>query len=355
MNTIRVPKKQIRIIVENCVRKQLCESYSGQICLNESELDELQGYHGSGADFDKFNHKKYLSTGAGSQSFGWGTYVSDDKEIGLSYAEGNDKEYITRIGDTIIRKSEDLVPFIKDYLSSKGYGNDPYNGLCFMDFASKIFSKLNNGYGIEDTKNMFISSYNEIMQTYKTKLDGNGGSLPQLVDEYYKSKSDVSKVLIQCMDLLKSQGLTTGKRKSYLYEVDIPDDNGSNYINWYEHFPSEFMKRILIGLSKLNPKHIDAISKRNYPFRNGMGFYLKNENFNKIIDIIANSNDYQSFFDTADKGTEGRFIYRHLQKWFGSDRIASTFLSYCGFVGIKYQTDTIWKNLMVQKKMETIM
>ena len=29
------------------------------------------------------------------------------------------------------------------------------------------------------------------------------------------------------------------KKDRYLYEVEIPDDNGSNYIDWYGYFPPE--------------------------------------------------------------------------------------------------------------------
>ena len=50
-------------------------------------ISELQAFHGSGADFNKFNHKKYLSSGFGSQAFGWGTYVTTDITIANSYAE----------------------------------------------------------------------------------------------------------------------------------------------------------------------------------------------------------------------------------------------------------------------------
>ena len=57
------------------------------IILNENQFSEMMAYHGAGADFDKFNHKKYLNSGAGSQSFGWGTYVTDDKEVANGYVE----------------------------------------------------------------------------------------------------------------------------------------------------------------------------------------------------------------------------------------------------------------------------
>ena len=57
------------------------------IKLTENQFGEMMAYHGSGSDFDKFNHKKYLGKGAGSQTFGWGTYITNDIEIAKSYAE----------------------------------------------------------------------------------------------------------------------------------------------------------------------------------------------------------------------------------------------------------------------------
>ena len=44
-------------------------------------------YHGSGADFDKFDTENYGFTGEGSMSFGYGTYVTDSEEIARDYAE----------------------------------------------------------------------------------------------------------------------------------------------------------------------------------------------------------------------------------------------------------------------------
>lgn len=43
-------------------------------------------WHGSGADFDRFDHSK-MGTGEGAQAFGYGTYVTEVKGIGKNYAE----------------------------------------------------------------------------------------------------------------------------------------------------------------------------------------------------------------------------------------------------------------------------
>ena len=53
------------------------------------KINEIKGFHGTSYDFNRFNHKKYLDTGDGSQEFGWGTYVTDNKDIAGEYAEHN--------------------------------------------------------------------------------------------------------------------------------------------------------------------------------------------------------------------------------------------------------------------------
>ena len=54
--------------------------------VNEGMIREHRVYHGSGADFDAFDHS-HMGEGEGSQSFGWGTYVTNSETIGKSYAK----------------------------------------------------------------------------------------------------------------------------------------------------------------------------------------------------------------------------------------------------------------------------
>ena len=53
--------------------------------LSKQELGEIFGNHGSHALFGKFDSGK-IGTGEGSQVFGWGAYVTDNPEIGKTYA-----------------------------------------------------------------------------------------------------------------------------------------------------------------------------------------------------------------------------------------------------------------------------
>ena len=54
--------------------------------VNES-LDELDLYHGTNADFDKFDEKFYL-TGIGEMAYGWGVYLSNSINTAKEYGPG---------------------------------------------------------------------------------------------------------------------------------------------------------------------------------------------------------------------------------------------------------------------------
>ena len=84
----KISQKNIEasLISDDCFSKEELDDYD---VIEENETNEMMAYHGTGADFDKFNHKKYLNTGAHSQTFGWGTYVTDDKKVALGYSENS--------------------------------------------------------------------------------------------------------------------------------------------------------------------------------------------------------------------------------------------------------------------------
>lgn len=54
--------------------------------VNADKINEQRVFHGSGADFDAFDHR-FMSSGEGNQSYGWGTYVTQVEGIGRKYAE----------------------------------------------------------------------------------------------------------------------------------------------------------------------------------------------------------------------------------------------------------------------------
>lgn len=304
----RIQQKNINtsVINDGDFSKEELDGY----VLQENEIDEMMAYHGTGADFNKFNHKKFLNTGAGSQTFGWGTYVTDDVAVANGYSE-NAKSV----------NGEYTEDYITNYLI------------------------VNYGYNIGDAE----KEAHDII--YNFKWAGNLSEFIELCKKGITAEyndEERKKMNERWLDIITH--LKTND--SYLYEVNIPDDNGQNYIEWYEEFPSVFMKRILQGFLRLHDKYLDSMAENNYPFRcdlyQDIQWMKQNpDRADKMIDIISNG-DYEDFFSssyyTNKTLTDGKSVYRRLQQiFFGKDKAASLFLMQCGFDGIKYPSGTMWK------------
>ena len=283
----------------------------GDYVIQENETDEMMAYHGSGADFDKFNHKKYLNTGAGSQSFGWGTYITNDKAVANGYSSIS--------GDNI----EQIKPFAEKAMEI--YGGNEY--FSIDDVCTDINSTIKVYHG----------DLNNMINFYEKKVKEH--------DKFGKSIDVFNKILLYVAKNMP-------KIDSYLYEVEIPDDNGENYFEWYEHFPSEFMKRVLRGFLIIHDKYLNLIANKDYGFKcdlyRDIQWIKANPNrANEMINILSNSDDYDDFFSsgfyTQKPTTEGRCVYGRLRSLFNSQKAASLFLMQCGFDGIKYPSGTKWQ------------
>ena len=195
-----------------------------------TDIREHRVYHGTGADFDAFDHS-HMGEGEGNQSFGWGTYVTEVEGIGRGYAK--------RTGD--LKNSE------REFIKGK----------------------------IEEAR-----KYN----------------IPAQV-EYWENE-------------LKN----LGDAQHYLYEVEIPDDNGENYLSWNEPLSDNAFDRISRGLAHegLNMVERDAYTI----FKRG----------DKEIAYIYKNDTGESLGD-------------QLYNVFRSDEKISKFLSSIGFVGIKYPAE----------------
>ena len=246
------------------------------IKLTENQFGEMMAFHGSGADFDKFNHKKYLKSGAGSQTFGWGTYITDDEEIAKGYTD------ISLDVQTIDR--EMLVKELCYKLS--------ITETEAREFVKKFY-KLMNGYN--------IPKHNGVID--KRDFLGNGFR-----------RDDLEKI-----DVIVNYA-ESFKNNKIIYEVEIPDDNGFNYLSWYE-------KPTLEQVNAINEK-LAYLEKRYNADFGCMRLKYKHS---------------------------GEDIYKSLAQIFGVEtkkdpftlgwakKAASLFLMQCGFDGIKYPAGTKWK------------
>ncbi|WP_443963612.1 DNA cytosine methyltransferase [Prevotellamassilia timonensis] len=100
---------------------------------------------------------------------------------------------------------------------------------------------------------------------------------------------------------------------NYLYTVEIPDDNGGNYLDWNGPVPAETIDRIT---EYLREKYGDEVVN---------GRWLSNPLLSsKGVDVSARN---------------GAAIYRQLERALGSDKKASLALAELGYAGIKYPAE----------------
>lgn len=207
----------------------------------------LKVYHGSGADFTEFDFD-HIGEGEGSQAFGWGGYVTSYKKIGKNYATLMDND------------------------PSRAYYRIQHsNGTRFAKKYPTIESFLHGDKQIamndKFTEQEKIDFYNE---------------MKKLAEPYHN-----------------------------LYEVDIPDDNGSNYLDWDAPLTDKQKNTIIKELRRLKIDFAD-FKKRGFSFDGSFG---------------GNSYDFLMY------------ALRKTKKWkdVNASRAVSKFLSSLGYTGIKYK------------------
>ena len=213
--------------------------------VNEDGAKEHRVYHGSGAEFDHFDHS-HMGEGEGAQAYGWGTYVTEVRGIGEGYAI----------------RSKNGISMSREEWSLK---------------RSELESNI-----------------------YRAKEQ-----LPFLKGEY---KAEVEAQISEWEEQLKNY-----EPHNYLYTVEIPDDNGGNYLDWNGPVPAETIDRIT---ENLREKYGDEVVN---------GRWLSNPLLSsKGVDVSARN---------------GAAIYRQLERALGSDKKASLALAELGYASIKYPAE----------------
>lgn len=180
----------------------------------------LKVYHGSGADFTEFDFD-HMGEGAGSQVFGWGGYVTSSKKIGKSYAN--------------------LVDANAPHQDVEYVGNNAHE---YTDVVAGLFNGGQRDY--DDVKEFLQNGYNSDMDNARKK---------QMLEWFESTKPSDWK------------SVNDGKRN--LYEVDIPDDNGSNYLDYENPMNEEQINTIRDGLAK---KGVDVSSWEKRGFKLDLPF-----------------------------------------------------------------------------------
>lgn len=268
----------------------------------------LKVYHGSGADFTEFDFD-HMGEGAGSQVFGWGGYVTSSEEIGKSYANLS-RDYGSR---NIYKGDIQLTKLEKAALSSFIENNKKHEGTFKEGVAGSI-----------ERQKALIAKHpnNPLSNSIKKRIEVLEGVMPKLDS-------------ISWDDFVPS-----GKN---LYEVDIPEDNGSNYLEWEKKPSDEVATKIIEGLYGLDAKTLDDMASKDIVFRTLLYDYIKNADKEKMIPILVKTNALTrgTTYDNGNVEDNIRFVYNRLSRWMGSPKAASQFLSSLGFTGIKYPSGTI--------------
>ncbi len=180
----------------------------------------LKVYHGSGADFTEFDFE-HIGEGAGSQTFGWGGYVTSSKKIGKSYAN--------------------LVDANAPHQDVEYVGNNAHE---YTDVVAGLFNGGQRDY--DDVKEFLQNGYNSDKENARKK---------QMLEWFESTKPSDWK------------SVNDGKRN--LYEVDIPDDNGSNYLDFENPMSEEQINTIRDALAK---KGVDVPSWEKRGFKLDLPF-----------------------------------------------------------------------------------
>ena len=276
-------------IIGNGIPTQLTEHVIAPLLTGSDPKFSIRTYHGSGASFDKFNLSHALE-GEGSETFGHGVYVTNSKKIGDNYAQ-RAKDRKGKFGfDYKIDMSADAGQMLSHYINKN---QDVDKGL------------ENARQDLKSALEMFPDD--ETLKELSAILQKNNNEIAEASNE------------------------------AYLYDVDIPDDNGENYLGWNEsqNFPLEKWYRLW------EITH-HGFNENEY-FKDGGANYDK-DRIERIIQMKLDSPENGMQKLPTLKGEE---LYHALEDFFDRERplrgakLASRALSEIGFVGIKYPAGMI--------------
>ena len=215
---------------------------------NDEKVREQRVYHGSANDFDAFDTMNHLSEGEGSQAFGAGTYVADQKDLGVKYANiAYDNNHIKQTEHFNAKRLIKRFPTLESFL------NDP----------KKKEAMARNG---------------------KTETEARA---------YYENQKELA------------------KPPRVLYTVEIPNDNGKNYLDW-EGKPSDELRQAAYD---------KIISLGSSLYVNGSKSHSADEYRARLRKTISSWNNGE--------------LYDRMTTWLNSQVAVSEWLNSIGYTGIK--------------------
>lgn len=259
---------------------QLKDAYenTGAFSTSNDDIRFRQVYHGSPVSLGHFDHA-FTGTGEGAQAYGWGTYVTEVKGIARKYAAIGIKR-----GNHITYDGEPLSPVLD---------NEYYFDEVWRIWKRQILSSTD----VDSLKRNISSVY----------MDGRTASA---YSGRRKAFERQKQELLSDIDA----GRIRIEPPRHLYTVEIPEDNGMNYLYWDRPVSAEQQGKIFLQLRKERFFFPEATAEfwsgRSHVWNSGKEFY-------GFLDYM---------FMNPDRDTD-------------SQRLASGFLSRAGFTGIDYPAE----------------
>jgi len=328
--------------------------YAWNVINNDSIIDEeLTAYHGTPYDFDSFSTDK-IGTGEGNQTFGWGLYFTDKKEIAQQYAEQIKKRINSRLNDinNNIRNKifsklyKNFIGIEQLYPQHKRLINNIQDSLLnnIDDEIEKAYVNRNSDLSINIDDKVIIELINDLKQIIEFKKSIQLKNYLRLKKEFNKRKHEkvdsITNTFIE--DRLKEseevfniynillKNITYKRFKKFLYELNLEDSkyrpknilynsylytlkihkgktpDQYNWLDWYE---------------PISDKTLEVFQK-----------FIKEKNIK-----LSSSNDE----DKPEDRITGIKLYKWMSSQLGSPKEASLFLLKNGIDGIRYPSGTL--------------
>lgn len=286
VNKILTKKEVDSLVIQAGRKPQKVES---------SDILYQQAFHGSSHKFDKFSTSA-IGSGAGSQAFGWGLYVTDDEIIAKGYSD---------LGLTPEQYDKEVAEAQKTYDNAKFFYNNALTAIKLLDRDPEKHLILNKTY--QNLKSPeYKASLTDLQVEQYNKKFGNDWGKGYI---YFFRNTVLEEQLKKTEERLKRAEVLLEKTKAQeighnIYTVNIPDED---YFIWDEN-QDEQAKRI----------H-DAI--------------IEYQKANKKFNDTEKENLKLWTYDAT-----GYSTYAYISRMMGSDKQASLFLNKIGFKGIKYKS-----------------
>ena len=271
-------------------------------------IREHRVFHGSGADFDRFDHS-HMGEGEGAQAYGWGTYVTEVEGIGRTYAEARRES------------DEDLEAKIEELMAD--YDADP-NNYIDVDWNTRDYFGITEPIYLYDSYDTGDADEIELARQaaafYEREIDLNDEyEVESILHELFLDMNEhfereEKRLRDEHEQYLRSQYAP----KATLYTVEIPDDNGSNYLEYGNPLPETLDKEAMA----------EAVFRR----------ILETDEDGSYNDDTAREMLRRDLSDSFGEAEDGETLYGTIAAYLG-DRGASEFLHGLGFVGISYPAE----------------